>query len=234
MATGDTAAAAGLDVFTSAQDRREGYDNDNIRGDELGAHILTGGHPATRIRSGPTLASTVQADLDYLGGTAVPAATASAAAANANANTRALSYGGDANAVRYAEGPTSSAYGRTVSGGGFFAVWMDAGLQFGRNTSAAKYKEHVESYPVDPARVLALRPVVYHRIGTPEGEWEYGLIADEVEDLVPELCTYFEDEVDGVRYDLLAVALLSVAQDQARHIETLTKRLEALEGGPRG
>jgi hypothetical protein len=35
MANGDKAAAAGLAVFAGTQDRREGYDNDNVRGDEI-------------------------------------------------------------------------------------------------------------------------------------------------------------------------------------------------------
>jgi len=35
MANGDLAAAKGLAVFPGTQDRREGYDNDNIRGDEI-------------------------------------------------------------------------------------------------------------------------------------------------------------------------------------------------------
>jgi hypothetical protein len=39
MANGDAAAAAGLAVFASTQDRRQGYDNDNIRGDEIAAVI---------------------------------------------------------------------------------------------------------------------------------------------------------------------------------------------------
>jgi hypothetical protein len=37
MAVGDAAAAAGLKVFPSSQDRRLGYENDNYRGDELAA-----------------------------------------------------------------------------------------------------------------------------------------------------------------------------------------------------
>lgn len=35
MANGDEAAAKGLAVFAGTQDRRKGYDNDNIRGDEI-------------------------------------------------------------------------------------------------------------------------------------------------------------------------------------------------------
>jgi len=44
MADGDLAAAAGLAVFSGNQDRRQGYNNDNIRGDELARHMTDGGH----------------------------------------------------------------------------------------------------------------------------------------------------------------------------------------------
>jgi hypothetical protein len=40
MANGDAAAAAGLLVFPDTQDLKEGYDNDNIRGDEIAAVMV--------------------------------------------------------------------------------------------------------------------------------------------------------------------------------------------------
>jgi len=49
MANGDLAASAGLQVFAGTQDRRQGYDNDNIRGDELARHMLEGGHDLTKM-----------------------------------------------------------------------------------------------------------------------------------------------------------------------------------------
>lgn len=52
MANGDAAAAAGLATFAPTQDIRMGYDNDNIRGDELAAHLTSGTHPASAISSG--------------------------------------------------------------------------------------------------------------------------------------------------------------------------------------
>jgi hypothetical protein len=52
MANGDAAAAAGLATFAPTQDIRLGYDNDNIRGDELAAHLTNGTHPASAIVSG--------------------------------------------------------------------------------------------------------------------------------------------------------------------------------------
>lgn len=39
MAIGDAAAAAGLQVFADTQDKRLGYQNDNVRGDELAAEM---------------------------------------------------------------------------------------------------------------------------------------------------------------------------------------------------
>ena len=39
MAIGDAAAAKGLVVYPSTQDKRLGYQNDNQRGDELAAEI---------------------------------------------------------------------------------------------------------------------------------------------------------------------------------------------------
>lgn len=63
MATGDAAAAAGLTVFASTQDIRLGYNNDNIRGDELAAHLTAGTHPASAINSG-TLATARIPSLD--------------------------------------------------------------------------------------------------------------------------------------------------------------------------
>lgn len=73
MANGDKAAAAGLHVFTGTQDRRLGYDNDNIRGDELAEHMTNGGHPFTKITGtaqiaqGGTGATTASAALNNLG-----------------------------------------------------------------------------------------------------------------------------------------------------------------------
>jgi hypothetical protein len=60
MATGDLAASKGLKTYTSAQDRRLGYDNDNQRGDDIAAAMLrldalekTGGNrPTVILRKG--------------------------------------------------------------------------------------------------------------------------------------------------------------------------------------
>lgn len=151
-------------------------------------------------------------------------------------NGKANQFGG-VDAVRFAEGPTSNAYSRTVSGSGFYQVWMDAGLQFGRNVSARKYKTNIEDYPVSAESVLALQPVKYTLISSPEAGEQYGLIADDVARTLPEIVVFENDEPETIRYDLLAVALLDVVKEQQKRIDSLdTKhnlvlaRLRTLEG----
>lgn len=146
-----------------------------------------------------------------------------------------------------------SQYGwaNNVAGSTYYALWVgnDGGYHLGRNVSSIKYKENVRDADVDPLNVLQLRQVRYdrkptyrypqdangHRLIGPEQQFpgaknEYGLIAQEVEKHVPEIVTYYDGEVDGVRYDLLGVALLPVVQAQQKQIDKLTAAVRALGG----
>ncbi|WP_031513719.1 tail fiber domain-containing protein [Streptomyces sp. NRRL F-5123] len=130
-------------------------------------------------------------------------------------------------------------YSNTATDGTWYSVWVEGSGSFCRNTSAKKFKENIESFEIDPDTVLAMRPVIYDRKGKVSedtGEWkegrknEVGLIADEVDELgLKWLVQYMDGEVDGLRYDLLGVALLPVVQRQAEQIAALEARLTALE-----
>lgn len=108
--------------------------------------------------------------------------------------------------------------------GSYYAVWVDANQKLCRNTSSIAYKENVRAHSLVPAKVLNLQPVIYDRKAG--GSNEYGLIAEQVQEHVPELVQWFDGKVDGVRYELLAVALLDVVRDQEN-------RIRALEGKPK-
>lgn len=120
-----------------------------------------------------------------------------------------------------------SEYGWTnnVAGTSFYAVYVgnDGGFHFGRNVSSILYKTNVRAHSKDPLRVLNLRPVIYDRVGGVKNE--YGLIAEQVYQHMPELVVWFEGKIDGLRYDLLSVA----HQDVLLNHEN---RLRALEGRP--
>ncbi|WP_372407195.1 tail fiber domain-containing protein [Streptomyces luteireticuli] len=131
--------------------------------------------------------------------------------------------------IAWANGSKKPHHNSASGSGTWYAVWVEGDGTFCRNTSSIRYKENVRDITVDPAAVLALRPRIYDRKPTeekPEARRdEFGLIAEEVAETLPEIVTYDEEgRIDALRYDLLGVALLPVVQDQATRIE----RLEAL------
>lgn len=235
MAAGDAAAAVGMDVVPSTADAREGYTEINVTRDYLAEHQTDGTHAWDHVTGKP---ATFPSDWSTTAGkppTFPPAAhnqgwDTIAVAPGVGLDTYVASKRAAGNdEVRYAHGPTADAYARTVSGSGFFQVWMDSSLTFGRNVSSARYKEDILPADLDPADVLALEPVTYHRKGSPEGVREFGLIAEQVNDHLPDVVTWFAGEIDGVRYDLIAAALLTVVKDQEARITALTERLDAIE-----
>lgn len=128
--------------------------------------------------------------------------------------------------IAWANG-TKRVHADSVSGSGtYYAVWVQGDGTFARNTSSRRFKQNIRDIDIDPDAVLSLRPRVYDRRPKEEGgEYlrdEFGLIAEEVAETLPEIVTYDEEgRIDALRYDLLGVALLSVVQDQAERIERL-------------
>ncbi|QMP84473.1 minor tail protein [Streptomyces phage Endor1] len=134
--------------------------------------------------------------------------------------------------ISWANGSKKPHNNSATGAGPWYAVWVEADGTFCRNTSSIKFKENVRDYQVDPAKVLALRPVLYDR-KPKEGETsrrtdEFGLIAEEVYEQIPEIVNILDGEVDGLRYDLLPVAMIAVLQDQQARIERLEKLVEEL------
>ncbi|MFD7259312.1 tail fiber domain-containing protein [Streptomyces sp. NPDC059874] len=129
-------------------------------------------------------------------------------------------------------------HARGVSGSGtYYAVWVRGDGGFCRNTSSIKFKENVRDFEIEPEGVLALKPKIYDRkaetneAGDVEqgNKDEVGLIAEEVAEHLPWIVNYLDGEIDGLRYDLLGVALLPVVQRQEERIRSLEERLAALE-----
>ncbi|WMI34749.1 minor tail protein [Streptomyces phage Marav] len=130
-------------------------------------------------------------------------------------------------------------HNNAASGSGtWYSVWVEGDGTFCRNTSSIKFKTNVRDYEVNPEDVLKLRPVVYDRkdVVNEDGSVkkgrknEVGLIAEEVEAAgLDWMVNYLDGEVDGLRYDLLGVALVPVVQRQAAQISELEARLARLE-----
>lgn len=129
-------------------------------------------------------------------------------------------------------------HNNSVSGSGtWYAVWVEGDGRFARNTSSRRFKTNIHDFDVDTDAVMQLCPVIYDRKDTVDEETgevkkgrrgEVGLIAEEVAEHLPWLVTYLDGEVDGLRYDLLGVALIPVVQEQARRIERLEEAVASL------
>ena len=94
-------------------------------------------------------------------------------------------------------------------------------------TSALRYKENIET--LDSGDIIHnLRPVTFDWKET--GEKDYGLIAEEVNEHLPELVKKSEEgEVEGIKYTKLTSLLIKAVQDQAKQIEDLKREIRYIE-----
>jgi hypothetical protein len=117
--------------------------------------------------------------------------------------------------------------------------------QLGVLASSERYKMAIAPMGSATAKLQELRPVTFHLKIDPNGALQYGLIAEEVAKIYPDLVIRnASGRIDGVRYDELAPMLLNELQQQQSKIavqsETIAtqgtqmrdmqERLTALEG----
>ena len=120
-------------------------------------------------------------------------------------------------------------HGVTSSGG--TAVYVNSSGQLGTVMSSRRYKRDVEDVG-DRSEVLRqLRPVRfrYTEDRDPAGQQQYGLIAEEVEEVAPELVVHGEDgRPETVRYELVNALLLDEVLRQRKEIDELREVVRAL------
>jgi hypothetical protein len=114
------------------------------------------------------------------------------------------------------------------------AVFIDSSGQLGTVSSSIRYKEDIQPIAGASERLLMLRPVKFrYKKAEPSGEKpiQYGLIAEEVAQVYPELVVRdgTTGRIDGVRYDELAPMLLNEAQQQQQRIEAQAAEIRELK-----
>jgi hypothetical protein len=139
----------------------------------------------------------------------------------------------EANTIRIGETQTAcfiaGINGATASGGA--AVFIDANGQLGTMTSSARFKDDIE--PMDKASVsiLALKPVTfrYKKEIDAKGIPQFGLVAEEVEKVNPDLVVHGTDgKTYTVRYEAVNVMLLNEFLKEHRNVQEQQKEIEAL------
>jgi Chaperone of endosialidase len=116
-------------------------------------------------------------------------------------------------------------YATSVSGS---AVVVNSSGQLGVVVSSERFKTDIAPMGSESTKLQALRPVKFHLKTDPNGEVQYGLIAEEVAKVYPELVIRDETgRIDGVRYDELAPMLLNEMQEQQNVVAVQSARIAA-------
>jgi Chaperone of endosialidase len=117
--------------------------------------------------------------------------------------------------------------GGLVSGS---AVVIDNQGQVGIQASSSRYKRDIQPMGAHSRGLHHLRPVIFRYKDDAQGERQYGLIAEDVAHVYPELVTRgVSGEVEAVRYHEVIPMLLNEVQHQQRQVATQAQELAALK-----
>jgi len=110
------------------------------------------------------------------------------------------------------------------------AVRIDSNGQLVTKSSSARYKRDVETMGPSSQKLLQLRPVTFTYKEDPEKVRQYGLIAEQVAKVYPELVTHTATgKVEGVDYEALIPMLLNELQHQQQELAALKAHQTSLE-----
>ena len=117
-------------------------------------------------------------------------------------------------------------YGTPVSGS---AVYVTSTGQLGVQASSERYKTDIAPMPEMRAKLDMLRPVTFHYTNDSRRVPQYGLIAEEVDKVYPELVIRDgSGEIQGVHYEELAPLLLQEVQHLRHKVQDQQEQLRGV------
>lgn len=143
---------------------------------------------------------------------------------------------GDSGRIRLGYGPVHTAtyvagiVGRAVDPNTAVSVRVDASGKLGTTRSSRRYKKEIRDMGEVSRRLLDLRPVTFRYREETVSERrrrQFGLIAEEVAEVFPELVVFADGRPETVKYELLVSLLLN-------EMQRLDRRVQELEGRRRG
>jgi hypothetical protein len=143
---------------------------------------------------------------------------------------------GESDTIRIGEQGTQAGtyvagiYGVTASGG--TAVYINSSGQLGTTTSSARFKREIRSMDRASKTILALRPVTfrYKQELDPAGIPQFGLVAEEVEKVNPDLVVRDADgKPYSVRYEAVNAMLLNEFLKQHKAFLEQRSKVQKLE-----
>ena len=120
--------------------------------------------------------------------------------------------------------------GVTVAGG--IGMVIDSGGHIGTSTSSARYKEQIKPMEKASEAILSLKPVTfrYHKELDPAGIPQFGLVAEEVEKVNPDLVARDEQgKPYTVRYEAVNAMLLNEFLKEHRKVEEQALEVKSLK-----
>jgi hypothetical protein len=121
-------------------------------------------------------------------------------------------------------------YGMNSSG---IPVYINSNGRLGTVGSSRRYKEDIQDMGDASSGLMRLRPVTFrYKKGFEDGSKpiQYGLIAEEVAEVYPDLVAHSADgQIETVKYQLLDSMLLNETQKQQREIATLKDQNQSLQ-----
>jgi hypothetical protein len=115
-------------------------------------------------------------------------------------------------------------------------VVIDSNGQLGTVSSSIRFKEDIHDMADASRRLLELRPVTFrytHEYIDGAKPLQYGLIAEEVAEVFPELAVRDANgRVETVHYETLNLLLVNEVQKQQQRIEALEQKLNELLDRP--
>jgi trimeric autotransporter adhesin len=149
-----------------------------------------------------------------------------------------LGKAGDANKIRIGKQGTQN--GTFIAGiynvavplaSGIKPVYINSNGQLGTTppASSARFKDAVNPMEKASEIILSLKPVTFRYKDDTEGTPQFGLIAEEVQEVDPDLVVRHEDgKVMTVRYEAINAMLLNEFLKEHRKVQELEKQLQTL------
>jgi hypothetical protein len=144
---------------------------------------------------------------------------------------------GESDTIRIGNANQTNTYitgisGATVAGG--VTVIVDAQGHLGTMISSERFKDQIKGMDKASEAIFALKPVTFrykHKLD-PEGIPQFGLVAEEVEKVNPDLIARDEQgKPYSVRYEAVNAMLLNEFLKEHREVQELKKQVAALTAG---
>ena len=122
--------------------------------------------------------------------------------------------------------------GTTTGNANALPVVIDSAGQLGTMSSSRRFKEEIKPMDKTSEAILGLKPVTFHYKSDTKDTPQFGLIAEEVAAVNPDLVVRDkEGDIYTVRYEAVNAMLLNEFLKARRQIDAQQKQIEALTAG---